>query len=174
MTNASLLGSVAAGAAAGAAGTTALNAVTYLDMAARGRPASSSPQKTVERAAKKAGVGIPGGEKKRQNRLSGLGALNGILVGVGVGAGYGLARGLGWRPPAPVAAAALAGSAMAISDTSMALLRATDPRKWGVTDWLADLVPHAAYGLVTALVAEAAGPRPRREPARRLLLPRRR
>jgi hypothetical protein len=26
----------------------------------------------------------------------------------------------------------------------------TDPRKWGVSGWLSDLVPHAAYGLVTA------------------------
>jgi hypothetical protein len=31
------------GAAAGAAGTTALNAVTYLDMVVRGRPASDAP-----------------------------------------------------------------------------------------------------------------------------------
>ena len=32
-----------AGIAAGAAGTTALNATTYLDMALRGRPASRTP-----------------------------------------------------------------------------------------------------------------------------------
>lgn len=32
------------GLAAGAAGTTALNAVTYLDMALRGRPASTTPE----------------------------------------------------------------------------------------------------------------------------------
>ncbi|MGI8900330.1 MAG: hypothetical protein ACR2HA_05280 [Nocardioides sp.] len=35
--------SVLAGVAAGAAGTTALNAVTYLDMAIRGRGTSSTP-----------------------------------------------------------------------------------------------------------------------------------
>ncbi len=37
------------GAAAGAAGATALNALTYVDMAVRGRPASSTPETTVER-----------------------------------------------------------------------------------------------------------------------------
>jgi hypothetical protein len=36
------------GAAAGAAGTTALNTVTYLDMAVRGRPTSSTPEDIVE------------------------------------------------------------------------------------------------------------------------------
>ena len=36
------------GAAAGAAGTTALNVVTYLDMAIRGRPASDTPERSVE------------------------------------------------------------------------------------------------------------------------------
>ena len=38
------------GAAAGAAGTTALNFLTYVDMAVRGRPASSTPEKTVRDA----------------------------------------------------------------------------------------------------------------------------
>jgi hypothetical protein len=36
------------GAAAGAAGTTVLNAVTYVDMALRARPASSTPERTVD------------------------------------------------------------------------------------------------------------------------------
>jgi hypothetical protein len=35
------------GVAAGAAGTTALNAVTYLDMVLRGRGASSTPEESV-------------------------------------------------------------------------------------------------------------------------------
>jgi hypothetical protein len=166
----SLLGSVAVGAAAGAAGTTALNAATYLDMAVRGRPASTAPRREVERVAEKAGVPIPGdrvpgGGQKRGNRISGLGSLTGIVVGVGVGAGYGLARRLGWRPAAPVAGALLAGTAMAVTDTSMALLGVSDPRRWGAPDWLADLLPHLAYGLVAALVVEASEP----PPPRRLL-----
>jgi hypothetical protein len=44
------------GAAAGAAGTTALNAATYLDMAMRGRSTSSAPQDLVKAAADRAGT----------------------------------------------------------------------------------------------------------------------
>ena len=42
-----LLGGALLGAAAGAAGTTALNATTYLDMVLRGRSASSTPEDTM-------------------------------------------------------------------------------------------------------------------------------
>lgn len=34
----------------------------------------------------------------------------------------------------------------------MTLLGVTDPRTWSVIDWVSDLVPHAAYGAVTAAV----------------------
>jgi hypothetical protein len=44
-----ILRSVLTGAAAGAAGTTGLNAVTYMDMAGRGRPVSGAPEDTVDR-----------------------------------------------------------------------------------------------------------------------------
>jgi hypothetical protein len=39
------------GAAAGAAGTTALNAATYRDMVVRARPPSTTPERTVDRLA---------------------------------------------------------------------------------------------------------------------------
>lgn len=61
------------GAAAGAAGTTALNAVTYLDMAVRGRGSSSATQDLVEAVADRADVEIPGQGDERDNRLAGLG-----------------------------------------------------------------------------------------------------
>ncbi|MFY9932286.1 MAG: hypothetical protein WAK82_30190 [Streptosporangiaceae bacterium] len=86
--------------AAGAAGTTALNAVTYADMAWRGRPSSSAPSELVEKAAERAGASIPGEGDERENRDSGLGALASIVTGVGVGAAYGAVRALGFRPPA--------------------------------------------------------------------------
>jgi hypothetical protein len=70
----------------GAAGTTALNAVTYLDMAVRSRPMSSTPEDVVEKIADKSGVGIPGNDQARQNRLAGLDPLSGIATGVDVGA----------------------------------------------------------------------------------------
>ncbi len=66
----SVLGWALRGAAAGAAGTTALNAVTYLDMTVRGRGASSTPERTVEKLAEKAHVPIPGDAVTRSNALS--------------------------------------------------------------------------------------------------------
>src|SRR4051812_48631391 len=80
------------GLAAGAAGTTALNAVTYLDMAIRGRPASTTPDRTVEYLAARVGVNIPGEGDERSNRLSGLGAFGGACTGLAVGAALSAAR----------------------------------------------------------------------------------
>jgi len=37
----------------------------------------------------------------------------------------------------------------------MAALGVSDPRSWGATDWASDVVPHLAYGLVTAWTADA-------------------
>jgi hypothetical protein len=73
------------GAAAGAAGTTALNAATYLDMAVRGRGNSSAPADLAEAVAERADVEIPGEGDERDNRLAGLGPLSGTGVGVVVG-----------------------------------------------------------------------------------------
>jgi hypothetical protein len=146
---------VLAGAAAGAAGTTALNAVTYLDMAIRGRPASSAPEDAVQTISDKLGVGVPGDQGTRQNRLSGLGALLGIATGVGVGVVFGAVRAAGWRPPLGRSAALVGLAAMAGSNTPMALLGMTDVRTWSAADWLSDVVPHLAFGLVTAATAQA-------------------
>ena len=49
-----------AGAAAGAAGTTTLNVITYLDIAVRGRPTSTTPERTVEAMARLFGLTVPG------------------------------------------------------------------------------------------------------------------
>ena len=145
-------------AAAGAAGTTALNAATYLDMAVRGRPASSAPEDTVERLADVTGVAVPGGEKTRANRVSGLGALTGIAAGVGVGAGYGLVRAAGWRPGATVGAMAVTLAVEVAGNGPMTALGVADPRTWPVSSWAADLGPHLAYGALTAAVMSALDP----------------
>jgi hypothetical protein len=71
-------------------GTTALNAATCLDMAVRGRASSSAPQDLVEAVADRADVGISGKGDERDNRLTGLGPLSGIGVGVAVGTAAGL------------------------------------------------------------------------------------
>jgi hypothetical protein len=144
------------GAAAGAAGTTALNAATYLDMAWRARPASSTPERTVDQLAARAGTQIPGDDEQRGNRRTGLGALSGILTGVAVGAGYGLARACGLRLPLWAGALAVGGAAMLGADAPIAMLKVSDPRTWSRADWLSDALPHLAYGLVTAATYEAA------------------
>src|SRR3954467_15920689 len=92
------------GAAAGAAASTALNAVTYLDMAVRGRGTSSTPEDTVEKLAEKAHVDIPGAQEPPANRVQGLGPLTGLVAGVGVGVLTGLVRASGFRSSKPVGA----------------------------------------------------------------------
>ena len=153
----STLGWVLRGAAAGAAGTTALNAVTYLDMAVRGRPSSSTPERTVEELAEKAHVQIPGDEEKRQNRLQGLGPLTGLVAGVGVGVLAGLARAAGFRSQ-PLAGTALTTAVVLVaSNGPMTVLGITDPRTWSTTDWISDIVPHLAYGAVVKTTMDAFG-----------------
>lgn len=154
----SIVRNVLLGAAAGAAGTTALNAATYADMTWRARPSSSTPEKTVEELADKADVEVPGEGEDKENRLAGLGALSGIVTGVGVGAAYGVMRSLGLRPPVAVGAVLTTLGALAGSNGPMTALGITDPRTWGASDWVSDVVPHLAYGVVTA-ATYAAGER---------------
>ncbi|WP_326597950.1 hypothetical protein [Streptomyces sp. NBC_01803] len=134
------------GAAAGAAGTAALHIVTCLDMAARGRAASRTPEETVEKLSAATHVPVPGAGETRAHRVAALGALSGLVVGVGVGAALGAVRATG-----PVRTALAAGlGAMAGGNGPMAALGVTDLRTWSRADWLSDAVPHAAYGAVTA------------------------
>ena len=144
------------GALAGAAGTTALNAATYLDMALRGRPTSDSPQQLVEQAAGRANISIPGDQDERGNRLQGLGPLSGIAVGVTVGAVAGLVhRALSRRGrsvPAVVEVPLLGVTAMALSDVPLKLLGISDPAAWAARDWAGDAIPHLLYGAVTSSV----------------------
>lgn len=151
----SVLGWAWRGAAAGAAGTTALNAVTYLDMAVRGRPSSSTPEQVVETIAEKAHVSIPGDAKTRANRVEGLGPLAGLGGGVAVGVAVGLARaaGLSTRPLVGILLTTLA--AMVPGNGPMAVLGITDPRNWSTTEWLSDVVPHLAYGAVVKTTMDA-------------------
>lgn len=153
----STLGWALRGAAAGAAGTTALNAVTYLDMAVRGRGTSSTPEQTVEAIAAKAHLPIPGEGETRENRVQGLGPLSGLAVGVGFGVLVGLARAAGVRF-GPLAGTALTSlGVLVVANGPMTVLGITDPRTWSTTDWASDLVPHLAYGAVVKTTMDAFG-----------------
>ncbi|MDK3255471.1 hypothetical protein [Blastococcus capsensis] len=143
------------GAAAGAAGSTALNAVTYLDMAVRGRGSSSTPEQTVQELAEKAHVQIPGDEETRENRKQGLGPLIGLVAGVGVGTLGGLARASGFLSAKPVGIALTTVGVMIASNGPMTALGVTDPRKWSASSWLSDVVPHLAYGVVVKNTIDA-------------------
>jgi len=148
-------GSLARGLAAGAAGTTVLHAVTYLDTALRGRPASSLPERLVDAAAGAAGHELPGRGKAGAARRTGLGALAGIADGLLTGVLASTVRSAGIRLPAPLGAVAAGAAAMAATDVPAAVLGVTDPTTWTAADWMADAVPHLAYGAAVQGVLEA-------------------
>jgi hypothetical protein len=141
-------GGLVPGALAGAAGTTALNAVTYADMVLRGRSSSQVPEQTVDMIAGRVGVSL-GEDEAAANRRQGLAALLGFGVGVGVGAAYGLVRSR-IRVGRATAALGLAIAASVAGEAPATVLGLTDPRTWGTAGWISDLVPHLAYGIVTA------------------------
>jgi hypothetical protein len=143
------------GAAAGAAGSTALNAVTYLDMTVRGRPTSSTPEQTVEKLAEKAHVPIPGEGDTRQNRIQGLGPITGLATGVGVGVVVGLVRAAGYRSQPLVGTLLTTLGVLVAANGPMTVLGITDPRTWSGTDWASDIVPHLAYGAVVKTTMDA-------------------
>ncbi|WSM37443.1 hypothetical protein OG776_03315 [Streptomyces sp. NBC_01689] len=150
------------GAAAGAAGTTALDTVSYCDIALRGRPASSTPEVTVRRLSQRLHVPIPGEGDKQDNRVAGLGPLTGYAAGLGMGAVLGAARAAGWCPGRPAHYAVAAAGALVGTNGPMTVLRVTDPRTWSAVDWVSDIVPHLAYAVVTVAVLERMMPAGRR------------
>ncbi|MGY1623785.1 hypothetical protein ACI789_16435 [Geodermatophilus sp. SYSU D00965] len=143
------------GAAAGAAASTALNAVTYVDMAVRGRGTSSTPEQTVEKLAEKVHLPIPGEGETRDNRVQGLGPLTGLVAGVGVGVVVGLARAAGFRSQPLVGTLLTTAGILVAANGPMTALGITDPRTWSTTDWVSDLVPHLVYGAVLKTTMDA-------------------
>jgi hypothetical protein len=144
----STVGWLLRGAAAGAAGTTALNVTAYGDMAVRGRPASTTPEQTVEKLAGRAHVSVPGAPERRQNRVEGLGAMTGLAAGVGIGALVGRSRPL-------VGTGLITAGVLAATNGPMTVLGVTDPRTWSRVDWISDVVPHLAYAAVVKATMDA-------------------
>ena len=146
------------GAAAGAVGTAVLNAVTYGDMLIRGRPASTVPAKAARILADHLGIDALRTENEDQradNRRSATGALLGYATGVGVGVGYAVVRSRINATSALRAGLLLGLAAMVAGDGPIVVTGASDPTTWSAADWLADLVPHLAYGLAAAATFEA-------------------
>lgn len=158
---------ILAGAIAGAAGVVALNAASYLDMLVGGRPASDMPARVAGALADEMGAPLAGeiadddeadelDEDAAVNRREAMGALLGMANGIGIGVAYGIVRLILPRPPAWLAGAALGAAAMAASDYPATRLGLTEPRDWTATDWASDVLPHMAFGIVTAIAFEAA------------------
>jgi hypothetical protein len=139
-----------AGLVAGCAGTAALNIVTYGDMALRDRPASQLPAKTVEIVAERLG------EQVDENRRQALGALLGYVDGLAFGTAYGALRPYARSVPWPVAGTLLGLATLGPELLSARMGAASDPRTWGLSGWIAGLIPRLAYGLATAAAHEAA------------------
>lgn len=140
------------GLLAGAAGATALNVISYLDMAVRGRRPSQTPQQSAERVASLLHVEL-GDEQPASNRRAGLGPLLGYLTSFGSAAVY--AAVTPSRPRWPVATGALTVIGMVGASGPMTLLKVTSPRQWSATDWATDIVGHLAYGAVAAATYQA-------------------
>ncbi|WP_222266088.1 hypothetical protein [Modestobacter marinus] len=147
-----MTGTFARGLIAGAAGTTALSAATYLDMAWRGRPPSTLPAETADALAEAAGRPVTGRGDTREARRTGLGALSGIGSGLGVGLLASVARSAGVRFPAPVGAVVTGAASMAAADLPAAALSVGDPRRWTAAEWAGDAAPHLAYGAAVQAV----------------------
>lgn len=63
-----------------------------------GRPAGTTPERTIAALAKLGHLTVPGSGDAPANRLSGLGALTGNTAGIGMAVVLGLAYALGWWP----------------------------------------------------------------------------
>jgi hypothetical protein len=152
----SLLRSVPIGAVAGAVGTVVLDVTTYADTAVRGRPSSNAPAELVKRIAASAGIEtLAADDETASNRRSGTGALLGYANGVGLGVVYGTLRPALRGVPVVLAGLAAGAAAMAASDIPLTKTGVTDPKTWGTAGWLADIIPHALYGLALAYTFDA-------------------
>jgi hypothetical protein len=150
-----MIGDLLRGAAAGAAGTAALNAATYVDMVIQGRGASSTPEQAIEAVSDRLGIDIPGEGETRDNRVQALGALGGLATGVAVGAFLGIARSMGWRPRLLGGSLAAGSMAMVGANGPMTRMGITDPRRWSAGEWASDVIPHLVYGVVTYATLDA-------------------
>ncbi|MGI8928069.1 MAG: hypothetical protein ACR2H0_01195 [Candidatus Limnocylindrales bacterium] len=162
---------IVAGLVADACGSVALNVAGYVDMLVRGRPASRLPADVAGKLADEIGLPLDfdielagsddeqddevNAESRLASRQEALGALLGYANGLGIGAAYGLTRLVLPRPPAWLAGTALGSLAMAASDYPAAKLGLTDPQTWSRDDWMADVLPHMAFGVVAAVAFEA-------------------
>jgi hypothetical protein len=149
------MGRIRAGMIAGATGTLALEAATYGDMLLRGRAPSSIPAEAAAKLAGRTGVSLGRDPARMGHRHEALGALLGYATGIGIGVAYALIEPASRHAPQRAVAAALGLGAMAAADLPIIRTGLTDPKRWGLTGWMSDLVPHLAYGAATVTAYHA-------------------
>ncbi|HEY5426386.1 MAG TPA: hypothetical protein VIJ77_07540 [Candidatus Tumulicola sp.] len=150
----------ALGALAGAAGTAALDVVTYADMALRGRPPSGLPDKMARKLADLAGCeefAKPADQlsDRMKQRRAGIAALLGYADGFGTGAIVGLMRPALRDVPLFWAGIGVGALGMIMSEGAATVLGQTDPLKWPFSSWVEDIVPRCVYGWITCIVFDA-------------------
>ncbi len=162
-------GILARGLAAGAVGTTVLDAVSHLDVLWRGRSARTTPERVVGALAARLGRDVPGAGTVREHRRTALGALGHVATGLGVGVLASAGRSAGVRFSGPAGALVTGAVVMAAAEGPAAALGVTDARARDAADWAAGAVPHLAYGAavqgVLAAVPTAREQQDRRTPA---------
>jgi hypothetical protein len=99
--------------------------------------------------------GVGAQDLTAQNRENGLGALLGYINGLGTGVVYSLLRSQRDEVPLPLAGTLVGLAAMAESDIPLVMLKVSDPKTWGASGWLSDIIFHLIYGFVTAATYEA-------------------
>jgi hypothetical protein len=135
------------GLVAGAAGTTAIEVATYLDMALRDRPSSTLPKRAAGEIARRAGLELT------ENRAAASGALLGYADGLFAGVVYGLLRSVA-PVPVVIGALALAAGTLVMSEGGATRLGVTDWAKWNAGEWIEDILPRLVYGSITALAMD--------------------
>jgi hypothetical protein len=135
--------------AAGCAGIVALEIASYADQYLKGRAASKTPTRLGEGIADKAGLELGEG-RARTNRASALGPIAGYADGVLLGIAWAT---LSAHPvqSLPKGVLVLSAGAWAGSNVPLMSLGITNPRDWTPEQWRSDILPHAAYGVTTAL-----------------------
>jgi len=93
-------------------------------------------------------------DQTRENRVAGLAPSPGWRLGSGSGRPSAWRGPLGYVPPSSSAVSLPRSAPLIGSNGPMAVLGVTDPRTWALNDWVADVIPHLAYGVVTVGVLQ--------------------
>lgn len=139
------IGSLGRGLAAGLIGTAVMTAVQMIEMKARGRPASTTPAKAVEKT-----LAVEARDDAAEQRLS---QLTHFAYGTAWGLARGLLGGLGVRAATatPVHLALVWGAALAM----LPRLGLSSPvREWSKAEIAQDFAMHAVYAVATGAVFE--------------------